>query len=130
MRVYRFEAGDDVGERANFLFERPTHGGNGGGVEAGSRHLSEIPALRRIGVLRFDEWEINALLASGEDDLPRGFGPGGDAEFACEDVHGAKRQEAKPRAVQPVRGGGETVDNFVECAVAAGGDDRVESFLN
>jgi arginase family enzyme len=49
-------------------------------------------------------------------------------EFARKNIHRAERQHAEPRARKTVRRVAEAVERFVHRAVAAGGDNQIESF--
>ena len=126
----RAEAGGDVGERADLFFVLPVHQFDGARVEARAGQLREVTAdgFPVEGV--FGGGQIDAAFAARADDSPGIQEIHGQAEFLGEDVDGAEGQHAETDARERVRHIAEAVEDFVDGAVAAGGDDGVKALAH
>ena len=109
------EAAEDVAEGAELFFAFPCGTGDDAGVEAGAGELDEVgvvcaPEVDGAGDAAFDDGPafVHAF--------------GGEAEVHGEDVHGAGGEEAESGGAG-LACGGDAVDDLVDGAVAACGDD-------
>ena len=123
-----FDAGPEVGERAELFLEGPVDEFDGAGVEAGAGELDDGAALRAGGACEFNFGEVDGAFGVAVGDGP-GAGKGeGDAEFAGDDIDGAEGKDAEAHAAQAFGMAEQAGDDFVDGAVTAGGDDGVEAF--
>ena len=113
-RPQHFQPGYDVTQWPDFLFQFQTHRANGAGVEANTGELHKIAFLS--GKLRTTE--IDGACSSGLQHAPRSGKIRRNPEFFCENVHRPERQNTE-------RLDGDSVDDFVNGAIATGGDNQI-----
>src|SRR6266481_2549982 len=116
-----------VGENAEASFEIQVEAVNDHAIRARAANTQEILFL--FGLFeRGGQTERNFFhgaaneLFRGAGDVPR------QGQFFCENVRGSAGEQREGNAV-PVFLRGEAVDDFVQCAVAPAGDDKVAAFV-
>src|SRR5262249_36964413 len=124
----RLEAGPYVGKRADFFLELPIDELDGAGVESGAGELGEVTLLASALEIEFDHRQINFAFASGANDVPTAFEGDGQGELLGEHVDGADGQQGETGLRETIGGIADAIEDFVHGAIAAGGDDGVESF--
>lgn len=129
-RVQRAESSPDVGEAADALFQLPTDKFDCARIPTSAGHLQEAARAGFVAYAKRGFGEVDAAFLSSTYNLPGGVEVEGNGEFESEDVNGAERDDAKFAAFVAVGRVADAVDNFVKGAVAAGRDDRVETFLD
>ena len=106
-----------------FFLQRNTHAADRVAVQPGAGHLDEVTLLLAVDRLHPGQGEIDGSRLAKLDRLPSALGGERDAQFAGEHIHRAERQDAELHLAKPVAFLGQAVDNLVDRAVAAGGDD-------
>ncbi len=109
--------GDDIAQRTEVFFELEIGIFDDLSVETDAGELDE-EAVIGVG-------EVDGPGATAANDLEGSVNIVGDAEFGGEDVHGADGEDPEGG-----RGAGDSVDDFIDGAVAAGGHDGGEAFIN
>ena len=116
-----------VGENANAGFEAEVNGINNHAVGAGAADAEKISFL--FGLFeRSGEAESDFLDGAANEFFGGAGNVPGEIEFLGENVGGAAG-EKRERDAMAVLMSGEAVDDFVERAVAAAGDDELAAFI-
>src|SRR5436190_4665907 len=122
------QSGNNIGKWADCLFDLPLDELDCARVETRACELREVTALQSSVGLVLDAGQINARIAARADDLPGEFEFGGKSQFAGENIHSSQRENAEPRPLEPFRGVANSIEDFIQRAVAAGGDDCFKAF--
>ncbi len=126
----RGEGGKQVRQRPDFFLQRNIHAADRGAVQPCACHLDEATLHLAVGRLHPSQGEIDGARAAKSDRLPGALGGERDAQFAGEHVHRAERQDAELHLAKSVALLCQAVDNLVDRAVAAGGDDGFVAITN
>src|SRR5438105_11367108 len=124
------EAGKDVGQRADGFLDLPFYQFDRASIETGAGQLGEIAVVAGLAALIFHAREVNQGFASLLDGFPGCVEAWGNADFARENIDGAQGQYCQTTSLEAAGDVADPVEDFVESAVASGGDDGVVTFLD
>ena len=124
------QPGDDVCQGTDLFLVRPVHQFNGARVKTRAGQLGKVTLPAETILQKFHAREVNARFPAALQNFPGAFDAERNPEFARKNVHRAERQNAEACARKTIRRVTKAVERFVYRAVAAGGDDQIESFTH
>lgn len=119
-----------VGQLADAFLERPGDDFDGARVQAGTRQLRKVAALRPAVGRELRIRQVHARFATALDGFPCGLKLQRYFHLTREHVHRAQGQESQTRALETIRRVADPIEHLVERPVAAGGNNEFKSLGN